>query len=259
MSDVYNELSGANRQARAAEGAARAQMAASREQQDLAVRLSEASPQELRAYETTLTSAEKRLANAERMFSAIDPAILEASNQILRILQGEQTSAGGVFEGERSKQRQALLDQLRAQYGPGAEFTSLGKRALQEFDSQTAVGGVGVQQNALSTLGGIFGMGQSANQELGAGSAAVGASGGLFGNVATRQANAAMGTGSNIVNTAGGEFMGDMIRGQGQGQLFNLAVRGGAAYLSGGVSEAAGGSGNGGGGSNNGFARLFAG
>lgn len=231
MGEVYGELTGANKQARAAQRAADAQIAASREERDLALRLAEASPQEIRAYESNLTANEKRLANAERMFASIDPAILEASDQILKILKGEQTSAGGLYEGERNRMRENLIDQLRTQYGPGAEFTALGRKALQDFDAQTNMGSIGVQQNALGTLGNVFGMGSAANQEIGSSATGVAGAGGLFGSLNERKLRAASGTSQNIINTAGGEFIGDMMRGQSQGQFANLLIKGGAAYL----------------------------
>lgn len=261
MSDVYNELSGANRQARAAQNAANAQLAESRSVRDRALNLAEASPQELRAYEQTLKSSERQLANAERMFDSIDPALLEASDQILKILQGEQTSAGGVYEGERARQRQALVDNLRAQYGPGAEFTSLGKRALADFDNNTAVQGVGVQQNSLGTLSNLITTGSNLNTAISNGISNVSGAGRNFGNINTRKINALTGTSQNVISGAGGQFIGDQIRAQGQNQLFNLGVTGTAYaagnYFGGGATGASAGSAGTGG--NTGMARIFAG
>lgn len=231
MSDALGEVTGSNRQARAAQGAANAQLAESRSVRNQALDIARATPAELRALEGQLTASERQLANAERMFESIDPAILEASDQILKILQGDQTSTGGVYEAERTRQRESLMDTLRAQYGPGAEFTSLGRRALADFDNQTSVGSVGVRDQSLSTLSGIFGLGQNSNTAIGQAAQGLGNAAQVYAQPQNRQLSALFTGSQPVINSSGANFLGDQIKGQAQQQLFNTALQAGGTAL----------------------------
>jgi hypothetical protein len=164
------EYLGNEKQAKSAGQAAEAQLAMAREtrdmtiaegkrQEELANRLARASPQEMMSLDRMLSGAMAQLADREKMIAAIDPALMEASQQVLSLLRGDEAGMTQVMNQQRQRQRQQLVNQLRAQYGPGAESSSVGRRALDEFDSQTAM----VTQQAQSqALGQAFGIASSA-------------------------------------------------------------------------------------------------
>ena len=143
-----DDISGAS----AADAAGRAAMAqaaearASREAilreagalEDKTMALAKASPEELRAHEASLMAADKQLKSDEQLLASVDPALMEASSQVLKLLRGERSAALAPLDTQRAEQRKQLLDSLRQQYGPGAETSSLGLKALRDFDMETS-------------------------------------------------------------------------------------------------------------------------
>src|SRR5690606_34986027 len=124
-----------------------------------AMNLAQATPQELQAFNRQLAAAEKNLERQERMIAAIDPAIMEASEQVLALLRGEESGMTKVANEQRARQRQELVNSLRARYGPGAEESSLGRRILDQFDAETNMITQQQQQGALAQVFGIAGQG----------------------------------------------------------------------------------------------------
>lgn len=261
FSNFMGDITGTNAQAEAAQRAAMAQQDAARRQQAMilgrgnkeqqeAMKLAQASPQELQAYERSLSSSLKQLEQRERQIAAIDPAIMEASDQVLKLLRGERAGSTDVVLQQRQKQRQELVNTLRSQFGPGAETSSMGQQRLQQFDMETNSLTQGAQQNALSQVFGIAGNAGALNDR----NSALGAlnnAGTNFSNLQNRQLNARMQTGSNIlsgiagtsqsmIQSAGAQYTGDMVRGQAQQQLFNTLGNAGMAYASGGMSAIGG-------------------
>jgi hypothetical protein len=100
-----------------------------------------------------LANQEKNLVRQEQLIAQIDPTVIEASQQALRLLKGERSSALGPAEQQRSQQRQKLLNNLRERLGPGAETSTAGLQALNRFDSETSQFLAGQQQSALAGLG----------------------------------------------------------------------------------------------------------
>lgn len=114
--------------------------------------ISNPSVEELRSLEGQLQSSERVLAQNERLLSAVDPALMEASQQALKLLRGEKAQSLGPLEQQRTEQRNQLVQRLREQYGPGAESTSAGAKALRQFDSETSMLSNSAQQQSLGTL-----------------------------------------------------------------------------------------------------------
>jgi hypothetical protein len=255
VANLVGEFTGANRRgARAAQRAALAQQAEARRQQELALSLAE-SPQELAALGRSLDTQEKSLARQEKLIAAIDPVTLEASQQALGLLRGEESRALDPIRKQRKRQRQQLINSLREQMGPGAESSSAGLQALQNFDIQTSQQIEGSQQGTLSQLFGIAQGGQDsrlAGQAQGFGQIAGG-----FGNIAQRKVGAALGTGGAIIGSAGAQFTGDALRAQQirgiGGELLQAGTTIGAAFAGG-----AGGFGGGGGGGAGGGGQAMA-
>ncbi len=202
----------------------------SQDNQTKVMALAAASPQELSAYGDSLNAAHANLQNQQKLLDAVDPSLMEASKQILNIMQGHQTSMGGQYENGRNSQRQQLVNSLRSQYGPGAESSSIGRQALNQFDMQTSQGGIGVQNQALNTLGGVMGMGQSLQQGVQSGIGTLSGAGNNFSMMQQRQLNAQYNTGQsnigawtgtsqNVLDTTGAGQIGAQLQGRGMAQI----------------------------------------
>lgn len=259
VSDVWNEVSGANAAARAAQNAANATaaeaknqrsiiLAEGRKNQEAMLKLAEATPQEMAALDRSYAAANTTLDRQEKLINAIDPSLMEASKQALSILRGE--SNAGITNSTnnlRTAQRTKLVNQLREQYGPGAELSSIGQKALQAFDLQTDQLNQSNNSNALNQLLGIattdvtnpMNNATSGLMRVGQG----------YGAVQDRKLNAQQnsgnailnalsGTSSAIIQSAGAPYVGDAIKAQSQGQMFNTALNAGLLYATGGFSAA---------------------
>jgi len=225
---VAGSLIGGGIQADAARGAARAQERSAREQlafakesQKRAIEAAE-SPQQLAQLEKSIAQQERGVQREEKFLSSIDPTLVEASQQALRLLRGEESQATAPARQQRQRQRQMLVDQLREQLGPGAETSSAGIQALNQFDQQTSAHLSGVQQQSLGTLLGSSqqsaGMGRSSLAQFG--QQGLGIAQG-FGNIAGRQVNAITGSqnavsqaGAGVTGAAGSGFVGQQLGGQ---------------------------------------------
>lgn len=233
---IHQQWTGVDEQAQAAGGAARAAEAEARASRDAmigegrrvekeAMDLSQASPSELRAYEATLTSALKQNDQDQRLIDSIDPALLEASSQVLKLLKGEQSGAGNVIGNQRGKQREQLLAKLRAQLGPGAESSAMGLKALRDFDAQSAELGASTQGQSIATLMGVLNTRPNANGSV----SNLSQAGANYGNISSRLAGTKIAAGGNLMNamnignqgvanTVGSAYTEQLIRGRGMQQ-----------------------------------------
>lgn len=201
-------------------------------------------------YDKDIARQEKNLSRQEQLIAQIDPTIIEASQQALKLLRGEQSSTLAPLQSQRAAQRQKLLNSLREQLGPGAETSTAGIAALSKFDTETSNIMAGAQQQALGQLGQTAGQFNATRPDLfreimGLSSFGQGKSNTLF-----NQANVLGQAGRPLIDTAGANFTADTLRGQRQSainsQLFGAAVSGATAYATGGASAAAPKSGGGG-------------
>lgn len=205
---------------------------------------SQASPEELSALGRSLQSSEAALNREERLLSAIDPALMEASSQALRLLRGETADVNKPMNDLRASQRQKLVSSLRSQYGPGAESTSIGQRALQSFDMET---NSMFAQNQQSALGQVFGIassdlgqrqsrGISGLQQVGQGYSAIQERQlGATMNLGAMTVGALSGTSQMGYQAAGAPYVGQALQAQGQAQMgqsmMNMGGNLGMAYL----------------------------
>lgn len=206
--------------------------------------LAQASPEELNALGRSYQAASTGLDRESKLLASIDPALMEASDQALKLLRGETASINKPMQDLRNSQRQQLLNSLRSQYGPGAESSSIGQQALQKFDMET---NSMFAQNQQSALAQVFNI---ANTDVGsrqrAGIASLQQVGQGYSALQDRRLNAHMnastgllgalsGTSQQMIQTAGAPYVGDAIRAQGQqalGQnLMNTGTGLGTAYL----------------------------
>lgn len=238
---LVGSLVSGNQQAQAAAGAAGArersaqqQLAFAKESQQKAVAAAD-SPQQIAILERQLQSQEKNLAREENFLKNIDPTMVEASQQALRLLRGETSTATDPVRQQRDRQRKMLVDQLREQMGPGAETSSAGMQALQNFDFETNQAISGAQQGALGQLLGVTQnaaqmgrQGLSSQQQLGQNIAQG------FGDIAQRKTSAFLGgqqaisqAGAQATSAAGSQFVGDQLRGQQMGSMFGSIAQAG--------------------------------
>lgn len=228
MGSVINEVTGANRKARrAASRSARAQERAAGQLRKDVMGLTELTPQQIAQEEQVLQQQNASLQRQERLIASIDPAILEASSQALKLLRGEESSALAPLRNRRKRQRQQLLDTLRQQLGPGAETSSAGQQALQKFDAETADVLAGRQQATLGSLFGMAAQGSGLRQGMQGGINTL-ANMSQFGqNRNMSRASLLASVGQGQVQTAGSRFTGDLIRAQqlqGLGMDFSRAA-----------------------------------
>jgi len=200
--------------------------------------LAAASPQELASFERSVNSAQQLVDRDSKLLDAIDPALMEASTQALKLLRGEDAQAIAPIKAQRDTQRKQLVNMLREQMGPGAEVSTAGQKALQQFDMETNSMLSQVQQGTLGMLLGTAqnqrgqsasstGLLTTAQQNMGIG----------LGNISNRQTQAVLGagtaqlgavtgTGQSITQSAGAPFVQAQLSGQAQqgmgNQLMNI-------------------------------------
>ena len=235
MGSVVGELTGANKAAaRNAGRAAAAQQAEAKKfltnQQGLAGGISEAmnNPEALMMQEQALNTQSRQLERDEELIGSINPALKEAATQALSLLKGEKAASLGPMEQDRQRKRDKLLNQLREQLGPGAETSSAGQQALQNFDNETSTILGNAQQSSLSSLLGTAmnsrpTIGASANNLLNFSNAGLDRS--IQG--ANAQSNLTSPAFQSLMGNAGAPFVEGQVRAQQKqrlgGELFGAA------------------------------------
>lgn len=204
------------------------------------------SPEELSAIRRALDTSERDLGRVEQLIGSIDPTILEASNQALSILRGGNAAGTDVLSRQRSNQRQQLVDRLREQFGSGAEQSSVGLKALADFDERTSVI---LEENRQTNLGQLTGIASTlSGTRSGLSTSGVGTLLGVANTAGARAGriaglnlqgeqliqsgrnsvvNAMMGgaglvqnAAGPVINNAGAPFVGDVLNAQATAQLF---------------------------------------
>jgi hypothetical protein len=173
------------------------------------------SVEELAAYGESLGYAQKQAQADQRLIDSIDPALMEASNQVLKLLRGEQSGLGNSINAQRAQQRNKLLASLRQQLGPGAESSTAGIQALNRFDAETAALGANSQGQSLGSLMGVI-QGRPENRGMGN----IAQMGQLYGNRAGRIADAQFNTGQSVMNALAGGNAG-VLQMTGHDQLYS--------------------------------------
>jgi hypothetical protein len=191
------------------------------------------SPEEMQALRKAFEQQSSVLQKQSKLFDSIDPSVMEASQQALNLMRGEEAKSLAPLRENMKRQRQQLVDRLREQLGPGAETSTAGIQALNRFDQQSSETLFGAQQQS---MGNLFGMAQSGAQgrsALNQGSMALGQLGGLFGQAAGRKsaatANAAtierqgfadlMNAQQGLAAGAGSQFVSEQLRAQQAGKF----------------------------------------
>ena len=241
LADPFN-LTGdkTRREAQAKERIAKDQLGEARLVRDRAVAAAKGDGSEIENIQRFIQNTEQSLGSQRRQLARQEEVLAASNPELIKLIQGQESSTLAPLRNQRNQQRQALLNRLRSQLGPGAETSTAGIQALNQFDMQTDTI---LSQSQQSSIGQLFGVSQGfeglAGQSLGrAGSFGqqFGGAATLFGNRSSRISNAESGTGSQIVGLAGAEFVGDLVTAQQQGEgnraLINTAASVAPAMMS---------------------------
>lgn len=261
-------MGGADKAGKAAQGAAMdRQAAAQRYFGESAERLDtnfkdfkDASIADMARMDDIIARQDKNLARQEQMIAQIDPTVLEASQQALKLLRGESSSTLAPIQNQRATERQKLVNQLRAQLGPGAETSTAGIQALTRFDAQTSQLMSSAQQGALAQLGATAGQFNSIRPNL---SNEYGMQANLSGrklgsqegimNANFRSAEQRRQDYANVIGSAGAQHTAGLMQGQYQQGLGNQIMGMGMGMLGGSMGGGGGGGSSGGGGGGGGM------
>lgn len=175
-----------------------------------------------------LAVQERSLAGQEKLLAQIDPAIMEASQQALRLMRGESSKTLAPAQEQRRMQREKLLSSLREQLGPGAETSTAGIQALTRFDSETNQLMAGQQQQALQNLGQTFGVFSSYRPQLGAEAGNMANIANMRAGLQFNQAGVYQQAYRPMIDSAGASYVGQIARGQ-QMQALGNTLLGAAA------------------------------
>jgi len=239
---IGGQLGAAGEAGDAAEKAGQAQLQAAREgiafqkeTREKALAFAEPSVQELKSIqqlsETRLLFLNEQLGNINKqqeLLNAVDPALKEAGNQALQLLQGKEAASLSPIKNERQRKRQALENQLAQRLGPGFRSSSAGIEALNRFDDSTDTLLTQAQQSTLNTL---LQTSLAARPDVGLEFSRLGQLQSAFlgqeisarQNIPARQVSAISGTPVNfgqVVQTAGAPFQGDISKAQTKQQAF---------------------------------------
>ena len=213
----------------AAQGAALAQQdAAQRNYRNVEGIVNKSTLAGLADYDKALGAQERSLANQEKLIAQIDPTIIEASQQALRLLRGESSSSLAPAQAQRDMQRQKLMNSLREQLGPGAETSTAGIQALTRFDAETNSLLAGQQQSALQNVGSIFGQFSNSKPSIANEATTFGNLAGAKAGLGFQQANALNAANQGVQQTAGAQFAGQAVRGAQSQALGNALINAGA-------------------------------
>lgn len=192
----------------------------------------------LMQFDKDISNQERNLSRQEQLIAQLDPTIIEASQQALRLLRGEQSSTLAPLKNQRDMQRQKLVNSLRAQMGPGAETSTAGIQALTRFDAETDNIFAGAQQQAISNLGQVGSQFNSQRPDiqreimglsaLGQGKTALGyQQAGMW----NQQANTLFAARQPVTQLAGAKYTAETLRGQEQQKAGFMAAESGFSML----------------------------
>lgn len=234
LNDVRDTVTG-KKAADAQEAIAMAQLEEQRRTRALATAAAEPTPQEMQQLERSISLNEQDISRKSKLIESSDPALIEAGQQALSLLKGQDAKTLDPIRRQREKERLKLTEKLTAQLGPGFENTTAGIQALSAFDESTANALGSAQQQSLAQLLGVA-QNTSASYGVQNNISNSGTLASLFGNQSNRRVAAITGT---PVTAVGAEFVGDLQQARSQAALANTALNAGLAYATGGGSAAA--------------------
>lgn len=207
------DLTGANRVAEAYGQAAQAQLGQQTADRQLAMSLMIPTDAEIQQLHQAMAVNQQSITQAQNLINSADPALVEAANQAMGLMQGKSAASLAPIQNQRAQQRSEMEQQLAQQLGSGYRTSSAGIQALNNFDQQTANLMTNAQQSTIGQYMGYAGMGA----QLGASQQQQGFQNYLAGNQQSfgwrqNQVGALQGTPVN----PGLQYSGDIARNQGQ-------------------------------------------
>lgn len=148
----YLAYKGAEDQAEATGNAARAQQQQAQADRQLAMSLAQPTTAELERLQKQIQLADGAISRQEKILDAVDPALMEAGRQALQLMRGQEATVLSPLKQQRQLQRDQLVNNLRQQMGPGAETSTPGVTALNQFDQETGLLLADAQQKSLHEL-----------------------------------------------------------------------------------------------------------
>ncbi len=194
-------------------------------------------PSQIAAYDQALQGQEANVRRQESLVASLDPNIIEAGKQTMQLLQGHSAPVLANLQQQRDIQKQKMLDGLRTQMGPGAETSSAGQQAIQQFDQQTANIMNDAQQQYLDkvsnmSMGGAATLGQTLSQVHSTLSSMQTQSPGVqAADLIAKFTGAEAGAQGAQMEAAGGQFAGAQIQGQSLANIGNAGLTLGAMFM----------------------------
>lgn len=192
--------------------------------------------QELQQLQQGITLNQTDIDRKQKLLASADPALIEAGNQALALLQGKEAANLDPLKNQRAEGRTALQAQLRQQLGSGYATSSAGIEALRKYDESTSNALQTAQQQSLNSLLGIT-QGTESQGSLQSNISNSAALSQARGAINTRQVAAINGT---PITMAGAQFAGDLLSAQNNAAnmntLLNLGTSLGTSAIAGGLS-----------------------
>lgn len=247
-------LSGPGQRAAALQGQmAEAQLAEQQNQRAQATSAAAPSLAELQQLSNSVQLNQTDIERKQKLLASADPALMEAGQQALKLLQGGEAANLDPLKRQRAEGRTQLEAQLRQQLGSGYATSSAGIEALRKYDESTSNSLQTAQSQSLATLLGSAYQTESVGnlQNNIANSSALS---GQYGAQSSRMVSAINAT---PITAAGAQYAGDLFSNQADAQtrntLLNLGVQAGTAVATGGMSAAGGAKGASAGGGGGGY------
>jgi hypothetical protein len=247
---VYSMYS-ANQQAHAAQGvageqaqAAQADLEFQRQTRDMAVKISQMTPDEQASFASNLQLQSQFIKRLNDQYNReasqlgqVDSITKEAGDQALGALRGQETASSAILRRQRDLQRTNLENQLRRDMGEGFASSTAGAAILRKFDQDTSDS---LQVNQENSIGRLI---NAQSQSIGNASGIMGQYGQAAGlaqsqtqsvlqanqNVIGRKIAAITSTPVNfqsVISTAGSQYTGDLVRSQQQQQILGGVTQG---------------------------------
>lgn len=189
--DFLGELTGANKTAEEYGKAAAGQLDQQRTDRSMAMKYA-VSDEELQQLQQSIALNNQDIARKQKILASADPALIEAGNQALQLMQGKNAASLKPLQDQRAQQRQQLQQTLAQQLGSDYATSSQGRAALNQFDQQTANTMTGAQQEAIGKYMNYATVGEQVGN-LGQNMDQMNTFSSIYGNQAGRRTNAITG------------------------------------------------------------------
>ena len=192
-------------------------------------------PSQMAAYDQAISAQEGVVQKQEQLAQTLSPDLVNIGSQLHDVLNGKSAPALANLQNQRDRQRQQLVSSLQQQMGPGAESSTAGMQALDQFDSETANQMSNAQQDYTKTLLGASLSSPEVMNALGGANMQLGQLNMMSPDAQKAQLMAqfsGQGAGAQQaqIQAAGGQYAAQAIQAQMYGNLGNTLATGAGAY-----------------------------